>query len=156
MEKDFTQNRYLLLTGSLMSILSVHVYWWHCMHAWFIHRYDMYRRYAECSVNFFTPFTVYRRDKKIHGIRKFVQYFEFLAECCHFLLIPALLTQENITCVLHVTLRYLCRVHKPSHVKVWTANWDNYLAINPYQDTPLGSFVAFAAVIVYIGNLNKI
>lgn len=37
-----------------------------------------------------------------------------------------------------------------------TTNWDNYLAINPYQDTPLGSFVAFAAVIVYIGNLNKI
>lgn len=32
-------------------------------------------------------------------------------------------------------------------MKMWPANWDNELAINPYQDTSKGNSVAFAAVI---------
>lgn len=41
-------------------------------------------------------------------------------------------------------------------MKLLTANWDTFLARNPYQDNHLDSFVAFAAVIVYIVNLKKI
>lgn len=57
--EGFTLSLYLRLNGSHVSILYGHVYWWQCMHAWFIHTCDTYRSYTKCSVYFFTPFKIY-------------------------------------------------------------------------------------------------
>lgn len=101
---------------------------------------------------------MYRFFDPIHGVlaehqnsrtMKFVQYFEFFT-CCYFPLILSHETLENITCVWHVTYWYLWSIHKLSRVKVWTTNWDNYIAKYSYQDTFLGSFVFKGMLICFV------
>lgn len=116
------------------------------------HTCDKYWRYAKCTVFFSTQFTVYRWDTKINRIWKCVQYIEFLAKCHDIPLILASETLENIidTCV-----------HKPSLVKVWTANWDNHLTtcINLYQNAPSSLFLKgylITTVLKYFITVNLI
>lgn len=90
------------------------------------------------------------------GTPKFIEYDIFHSilnvslNAVNFFLFLLAWHKKIITCVWDMTLRYMWSVHKPLHMKLLTANWDTFLARNPYQDNHLYSFVAFAAVIVCI------